>query len=215
MYQLDESKGGAKGSPPVPCMKDDPIIKISFGCTAKTGDNSYAYPFNDSTITISIDGVNGPDNAQYAVPYVWDVVAREYGLNGSQGSKPVAGVKAQAIAVRTYLYERMLRNWPADNSASGFQVFMPYAYEDGGGDRLHRSTLIDATSDRYFMTPGQDNPDTADYDESIYPIPAFFGADNLITTTHGTREGPYTGGALVNYVRSVQDSINGDYGCWI
>ena len=58
-----------------------------------------------STVTIGIDDVSGPDNAAYAVPYLWDVVATEYGLHlGSRGNKPLSGVEAQAIAARTYSF---------------------------------------------------------------------------------------------------------------
>ena len=213
MYQLDESLGGAKGNPPVTCTKDIKNIAESFGCTADKGNPTRAYPFNSSTITISIDGIDGIDNTQYAVPYLWDVVAREYGLNSSQGSKPAAGIQAQAIAARTYIYDRIQSGFPADNSASGYQAYLPYAYEAEGGDRLHQATMIAAMKDRYFMTPSADAPSTT-HDESINPIAAFFGADNLVTTTHGTPEG-FTLAATTNYLTSVDDPINAAYGCWL
>src|SRR4030095_9012420 len=99
IYRLERT--GVRTDPPTPCTKDDITIARSYGCTAITDDPDHAYPFDTSEITIGIEDeiYNGVQQG-----YLQNVVATEYDLgSGSQGNKPLAGVKAQAIAARTYI----------------------------------------------------------------------------------------------------------------
>ena len=202
-----------------PCTRADEDIAESYGCTAIVERDVYSYPFSSSVITISIDGsaIVDPDNDGQRVEdnaytpaqrYLWDVAAQEIGLVGSNGVKPLAGVEAQAIASRTYTYQRILERYTIDNSAN-LHVFLPYKFETLGQPEKNR--LIEAMQRRYFMTPATDNPNTAE-NEAIYPILAQYGADNREQTTEGILEGK-TVGVVTNYLSSVADPINELYGC--
>jgi hypothetical protein len=170
---------------PVPCTKGD----LSYGCTS---DSAKPYPFDTSTITIGIDGTDGPDNAQYDYPYLWDVVPQELDMNGSQGNKPLSAVTAQAIAARTYIYQRMLYldQYGTPNNSTQFHVFLPYRYAlltDTQKERVQA-----AMASRAYMTESS----------STYPIESLYGADNPATTVEGNR----------SYLQSVADPISADYG---
>ncbi|MEZ4710240.1 MAG: hypothetical protein R3A44_23760 [Caldilineaceae bacterium] len=227
MYRLDAegNRSTDEDDEYIPCTKGDQ----SYGCTAIQGVNAYSYPFASSVITISIDGPAIVDPGQdgnwlednaYDVGqrYLWDLVAQEYGIHiSSQGNKPLAGVEAQAIAARTYTYERIedKKRYPDDyddiNNSAQFHVFLPYRFEHDLS-AVQQSRIIEAMQHHYYMTPGADNPDSSDVNESLFPIAALYGADNLGITTEGKKEGA-TSGAPTNYLSSVQDPINGRYGC--
>lgn len=196
MYRLNFPDGSKLIDPdtnrPVPCVKDDPIIAQSYGCTAITDDPTYAYPFDTSTITIGIDGTGGPDNARYPYPYLWDVVPQELDMNGSQGNKPLSAVAAQAIAARTYIYQRITYSdqYGTPNNSTQFHVFLPYRYAnltDAQQERVQAGTASRA----YMTEPG-----------STYPIEAVYGADNPANTVEGNRP----------YLQSVRDPISAAYG---
>jgi len=196
VYRLVEGSGAIYINPAtgerVPCTKNEEMIAQSYGCTADPGNPIRAYPFNSSTITIGIDGTGGPDNAQYPYPYLWDIVPQELDLNGSQGNKPLSSVEAQAIASRTYIYQRIL--YPDDydpiNNSTQFQVFLPYRYVDLTG--VQQDRVRDATANRHYMTESN----------GAYPIEALFGADNPEYTVEGNRP----------YLKRVYDPINSAYG---
>ncbi len=194
LYRLVQ-EGPLAGSialPPTPCTKDDPTIARSYGCTAITGRADYAYPFETSTITIGIDGTGGPDNARYPYPYLWDVVPQELDMNGSQGNKPLSAVAAQAIAARTYIYQRItyIDQYGAPNNSTQFHVFLPYRY--ALLTAVQQERVQAATASRAYMTePG-----------GAYPIEALYGADNPAATVEGNRP----------YLQSVSDPISAAYG---
>ncbi len=138
------------------------------------------------------------------------MAAQEIGLQGSNGVKPLAGVEAQAVASRTYTYQRILENYTINNSAN-LHVFLPYKFETLS--QTEKNRLVEAMRHRYYMTPGTDNPNTA-VNEAIYPILAMYGADNRSMTTQGTPEGQ-TANPSTNYLSSIADPINNLYGCWL
>jgi hypothetical protein len=190
---------------PVPCTQAVDEIARSYGCTA---DSTKPYPFDTSTITIGIDGASGPDNLYYGYPYLWDVVTEEYGLHlGSQQNKPLAGVKAQAIAARAYLYQRIYdaARYPDTlNNSAQFHVFLPYAYETRLTTDEQRQRLQEAMQARLYLTPPS-NP---------LPIVALYGTDNPEYTAQGLPEGSGEGaeGNGYNPRLSVWDPISAAYG---
>ena len=219
MYVLDRDSG-AKIQPERLCDKNDSEVSTLYGCTAFQGNDNYAYPFDTSSPQIVIDGpviVDTNNNGDYSddavnayTPqqrYLWDVVAQEYGLHlGSQGNKPLAGVAAQTIATRTYLYQRILDAQsyaPIDNSAQ-FHVFVPYSYEFLLTQPAQRNRLLAAMKDRYYLTPPTND----------FPITALYGADNGASTLAGATEG--TGETLVgngyNPRLRIDDPISAAYG---
>jgi hypothetical protein len=180
-----------------------------YGCTS---DPNRPYPFSASTVSIQIDGpaitdTNNDgryvDNNFYdpAQRYLWDVVATEYGIHqGSQGNKPLAGIKAQAIAARTYLFQRIHDGYSINNS-NAFHVFVPYSYEVLLPEEAQRERLLAALQERAYLTPPN----------STLPITAFYGADNRDYTTDGRPEGS-TANAQ-NYLQQVWDPISAEFGC--
>ena len=188
MYQLTE-KGGNTG---IPCNRGD----LSFGCTAEGDDPEYAYPFDSSTITISIDGTNGPDNdsADYRFSYIQDVVPQEIDIvTSSRGNKPVAALRAQAIASRTYIYQRILHidAYGIPDNSNGFQVFIPYRYQTLSS--VQKLSVGLATQRRLYMSEA----------DGTNPIEALYGSDNRAETTNGNR----------SYLQGVPDPINEPFGC--
>jgi hypothetical protein len=173
---------------PIPCKKDDTF----YGCTTITDNATYAYPFDTSTITIGIDGRGGPDNARYAYPYLWDVIPQELDMNGSQGNKPLAAVAAQAIAARTYIYQRITYSdqYGTPNNSTQFHVFLPYRYAIL--TTVQQERVQAATASRVYMSEAG----------STYPIEALYGADNPANTVEGNRP----------YLKSVADPISAGYG---
>ena len=183
----------------IPCTKDEPEIAQSYGCTAITegANRTPPYPFASSTITISIDSSNGPDNNRYVYPYLWDVVPQELDMNGSQGNKgnkPLAAVKAQMIAARTYIYQRMtyIDQYGTPNNSNLFHVFLPYRYQ--ALTPPQRVRVQAAAAERLYLTEAS----------STYPIEALYGADNSTQTITGT---PTLIGT-VNYLSSIADPIS-------
>lgn len=198
MYRLVEGSGALYKDPitrqNVPCTKDEPEIAQSYGCTAITegANRTPPYPFTSSTITISIDGSNGPDNNRYVYPYLWDVVPQELDMNGSQGNKPLAAVKAQMIAARTYIYQRLtyIDQYGTPNNSTQFHVFLPYRYQ--ALTPLQRVRVQAAALERLYLSEAN----------STYPLEALYGADNPADTVAGNRP----------YLQSVPDPISAAYG---
>ena len=199
MYQLNPGSGSiavnSETGKPVLCAKDDPDIAQSYGCTAisEGANRTPPYPFISSTITISIDGVDGPDNNLYAYPYLWDVASQELDMNGSQGNKPPSAVKAQLIAARTYIYQRMtyINQYGTPNNSNQFQVFLPYHYTSTLTSAQQNRVRTEAT-DRFYLSR----------DGNSDPIEALYGADNPAETVAGNRP----------YLQSVADPISAVYG---
>ncbi len=190
MYQLasDGSIIKDRDNHPIPCKKDDTF----YGCTAMPDNATYAYPFASSTITISIDGSNGPDNDVYVYPYLWDVTPQELDMNGSQGNKPLAAVKAQMIAARTYIYQRLtyIDQYGTPNNSTQFHVFLPYRYQ--ALTPPQRVRVQAAALERLYLSEAN----------STYPLEALYGADNPGATVTGNRP----------YLQSVLDPISAAYG---
>ena len=188
MYQLNSDGSILKGedtNEPIPCIKGN----ASYGCTS---DSSKPYPFASSTITISIDGSNGPDNNVYVYPYLWDVTPQELDMNGSQGNKPLAAVKAQMIAARTYIYQRLtyIDQYGTPNNSTQFHVFLPYRYQ---ALTLPQRVRVQAAAlERLYLSEAN----------STYPLEALYGTDNPAATVAGNRP----------YLQSVPDPISAAYG---
>jgi len=211
MYRLIQGTGA---STDIPCRPGD----ISYGCTAYPSDPSRAYPFEDSTVTISIDGdaIVDPDNDGNLVEdnlytpsqrYLWDLVPAEYGIHeGSRGNKEFSGVEAQAIASRTYAYQRIQDKESYDpyNNSTQFHVYIPYSYQALLTQSTQQERLLDAMRHRLYMSP----PD------NDYPITALYGADNGLTTVSSIAEGKgeITQGNGYSPRQSVIDPINEEYG---
>ncbi len=140
MYSLTEPGGGML-EPPVPCTKDD----RSYGCTAVKDDDTYAYPFNDSTITISIEETDGPDNNVYGYAYLKDVIAQE--MSPSSFLQPA--LDAQAIAARTYAYWHINATGRLNNS-NQHHVFLPYRYQQFAD--ADQRKIDSAVANRYYMS---------------------------------------------------------------
>lgn len=90
----------------------------NWGCTEKTGDINFAYPYNSNPALVWIE-----------TDYLLDVVSKEM---GAAASHPFAR-HAQAITARSYAYHRALfdthtNNIMMDNSLNS-QVFIPYRWE--------------------------------------------------------------------------------------
>ncbi|MEZ4659905.1 MAG: hypothetical protein R2911_20310 [Caldilineaceae bacterium] len=196
MFRLNQegNNAGSITQPPTPCTKDELEIAQSYVCTAiPEGPNRTSlYPFESSTITISIDGSDGPDNDVYVYPYLWDVVPQELDMNGSQGNKPLAAVEAQMIAARTYIYQRMtyIDQYGTPNNSTQFHVFLPYRYR--ALTPPQRVRVQAAAAKRFYMTESN----------STYPLEALYGADNPADTIEGNRP----------YLKSVFDPISAAYG---
>ncbi|MFN8489721.1 MAG: hypothetical protein U0350_19205 [Caldilineaceae bacterium] len=215
IYQLNND-GSLR---PFQCSNGDTF----FGCTAYcdnrealdqhicTGTTILPYPYSSGTVTLTIDGPaildtnNNGDYSDDAVNaynpqqrYLWDVVTREYGLQlGSQSNKPLAGVAAQAIAVRTYIYQRIANGYSIDNSTN-FQVFIPYSYVALLPQAAQQDRLLQALKARYYVTTTADDK----------PIEALYGTDNGAVT----RQGKLANGTLIPYRKAVVDPISAAYG---
>ncbi|MBX3656781.1 MAG: hypothetical protein KF686_21620, partial [Ramlibacter sp.] len=135
---------------------------------------------------------NGPDNNRYVYPYLWDVVPQELDMNGSQGNKPLAAVKAQMIAARTYIYQRLtyIDQYGTPNNSTQFHVFLPYRYQ--ALTPPQRVRVQAAALERLYLSEAN----------STYPLEALYGADNPADTVAGNRP----------YLQSVPDPISAAYG---
>lgn len=185
MYVLTNAGDTLPGSPQ--CS----VQSLLYGCTANP---SKPYPFSNSTPTVEIDGPVTNTNYAPSQRYLWDVVAAEYGIHlGSQGIKPLSGIKAQAIASRTYVFQRIGANYPINNS-NDFHVFVPYSYEVLLTQQSQQARLIQAMQERQYLSL----PTNAD------PIEALYGSDNMTYTTPGNQ----------TYLMSIADPISAQYGCW-
>jgi hypothetical protein len=187
MYRLNDAGYKLPGNPL--CIVSS--TETNLGCTANP---SKPYPFTSNPATIEIDGPSNNNSYTPAQRYLWDVVAKEYGIQlGSQGNKPLSGVKAQAIASRTFTFQRIKAGYTIDNSNT-FHVFAPYNYEVLLTQQAQRDRLIQAMQDRRYLTTAA----------STDPIEALYGADNMATTTQGNQ----------TYLKSVADPVSARYGCW-
>lgn len=187
MYILDDAGYKLPGNPR--CQVSP--TETNLGCTAIS---SKPYPFSTNPAIIEIDGPTTDNNYAPSKRYLWDVVAREYGLQlSSQSNKPLSGVKAQAIASRTYTFQRIQAGYTIDNSNT-FHVFMPYSYEKLLTQQAQRDRLVQAMQDRRYLTLAT----------NTNPIEALYGADNMANTVQGNQ----------TYLMSVPDPISAQYGCW-
>jgi peptidoglycan hydrolase-like amidase len=126
---------------------------------------------------LEIDGVSGSPGTAYN-QYLRDVVPLEIGVTlGSQDYKPVSAVEAQAIAARTYIYQRILyaNQYGTPNNSNQFQVFVPYYYDTLTS--LQKIIVQAATSNRHYLSEAS----------NANPIEALFGADNPGVTSPGNR----------------------------
>lgn len=194
MYRLEENSGD-KVVPFALCRPNDQ----SYGCTANTEQLQYEYPYLTSTITISIDGIDGPDNDEYAYAYLWDLVTVELGMHTTDGSFPTidhyvphSAIEAQAIAARTYAYHRTTYVGTIDNSNT-YHVYLPNSYR----------ALLSAEQQEDVRLGTQRHLYLAESNTS-FPIDAQYGADNDEDTT----EGSPTLVSGINYLSSVQDPIS-------
>lgn len=178
------------------------VYQYRWGCTAYCNnlplcDTSQTYPFPMLTnpTSVEIDGTSGaPDGSPYN-QYLRDVVPQELGIElASQGNKPLSAVEAQAIAARTYIYQRMeyIGQYGTPNNSTQFQVFVPYRYDTLTDAQKRRVQA--ATANRVYLTEA----------DSTYPIEALYGADNPGSTAQGNRP----------YLKSVPDPISAAYGAW-
>jgi len=101
-------------------------------------------------------------------------------------------VEAQAIAARTYIYQRIYyaSQYGTPNNSNQFQVFVPYYYDTL--TFLQKVMVQIATSNHHYLSEAS----------SSYPIEALFGADNPGVTNQGNRP----------YLKSVSDPISQQYG---
>lgn len=189
MYQLNAS--GAINGPL--CSQAN---QFSWGCTAYctnlsicNGSQTLSFPMNTNPANVEIDGTAGAPGVSQYKQYLRDVVPLELGIqSGSQGNKPLSATKAQAIAARTYIYQRMeyIGQYGTPNNSNLFHVFVPYNFDTLTSTQKGR--VQEATADRIYMT----EPD------STYPIEALYGADNPANTSPGNRP----------YLKSVSDPIS-------
>ena len=207
MYQLIEGgvKHGERVIPLMECKRDNLIIATSFGCTAitKSPNRTPPYPFENSTITISIDGTDGPDNVGYPYAYLWDVVTIELGVHQKgDSSLPNSGyishsaIEAQAIAARTFTFHRDEYFDDVDNSTE-FHAYLPYSYQALLDDNQKEDVRLGTQRQLYLAESN-----------TSYPLDAQYGADNLAQTVAGTP----TFVSDINYLRSVEDPISAKEG---
>lgn len=116
------------------------------------GTKALRYPYASGTITIGMEG-EIKDGVQQG--YLQNVIVRE---TDPQLYHPTA-LAAQAVAARTFAYWHI--DWnriypgtnPIDNSASGFQVYIPYAYD--AMPQAARTVVDTALAKRYYMSYSQ------------------------------------------------------------
>jgi hypothetical protein len=198
MYRLNFGSGSIAIDPatgkPILCTKDRDEIAQSYGCTAITNNDTYAYPFDSSTITVSIEGAAANDRC------LRDVIAQEM----SPSSFLPAALAAQAMAARTYAYWHIKTDeiQPGDiDNSNGYQVFLPYRYDQFS--EAERAAIDTAIQQRFYLS----YPTT--YTVSIYgqnltlvpgdPIFAEFFADAPTRTI---------GNATFAYLAGVKDPIS-------
>lgn len=193
MYHLEPEGDIVSGLPL--CRLGD----TAYGCNATIGEDGPAYPFgekNPVTLHLESELIEGQQQG-----YIHNVTAKELGpQTGSQGNKPFSAVLAQAIAVRTYAYQRHANRRPAAeggygpmNNSSQFQVYLPYFYEQGLSRAAQRNRVDAAVREVLYMAPIN----------SSYAVESLFGQDNRERTTAGNR----------SYLASVSDPISNLYGC--
>lgn len=174
MYHLDNFGGKVNTCVPGP-------FEIRFGCT---NNSSKPYPFSATEITIGMEGhlVNGKQQG-----YLHNVTPTEIALSvSSQGNKPLASVKAQAIAARTFAFYHISLGANIDNAATSYQVYVPFRYDDAPNAQKQR--VDEAVSEiLYLVTP-----------TTLDPILAHFGADNDEYTTQGA----------ASYLKRIYDPIS-------
>lgn len=112
MFQLSEADSSSLG---IQCSAANGNLR-AYGCS---WDGNINYPYTTNPITISIED-----------DYLLDVVPRE--LNPEQGYARVA-IQAQAIAARTYAYNKIAAGLEINNSTAN-QVFVPFYFDRLGLD---------------------------------------------------------------------------------
>lgn len=198
MYRLNSGNGSIVTDPktgkPIPCTEDRDEIAQSYGCTAITNDDTYAYPFDSSTITVTIEGTAANNR------YLRDVIAQEM----SPTSFLPSALGAQAIAARTYAYWHIrtdsVQPGPINNS-NGYQVFLPYRYDQFND--AERAAIDAALQQRFYMSYHHS------YSVNIYgqnltlsesdPVFAEFFADAPAQTVNNT---------TFSYLTGVEDPIS-------
>lgn len=188
MYQL--TTGGAIADPPILCSKGS----RTYGCTADISNPNRAYPFDSSTITVTIEGTAANNR------YLRDVIAQEM----SPTSFLPPALAAQAIAARTYAYWHIrtdsIQPGAIDNS-NGYQVFLPYRYDQFND--AERTAIDAALQQRFYISYHQS------YSVNIYgqnltlsasdPVFAEFFADAPAQTASN---------ATFSYLTGVEDPIS-------
>ncbi len=181
MYELS-SADGAIINPQNPCRVSP--LETRYGCTA---DSNRSYPFPSNPYSLGMENAL-LNNTQQG--YLHNLVPTEIAMTvvSRPGEpKPLACVKAQAIAARTYAYYQIFDGEVMTNSAS-HQVYIPYRYDQLNTAQKQR--VNEAVQDVFYMT----QPNNTD------PIISFFGADNDDTTTANSNN--------VAYLISVYDPIS-------
>ncbi|MCB9136836.1 MAG: hypothetical protein H6642_00655 [Caldilineaceae bacterium] len=198
IYSLTESDG-SMFDPPIPCDQNNPVIKISYGCTAFAGDEAYAYPFDSSTITIGME-THMHDGVQQG--YLHNVVPSE---TNPQNHHPLS-VKTQAIAARSHAYFEMAYPTCADGSAeitnsNSDQVYLPFMY--ALQPDAAQAVVDQAVADRYYMSYAQDIQACGTTIGPEQPIFSEFSADAFKQTIdHPEMATKYP------YMRGVADPIS-------
>ena len=167
MYQLDHNGASLE----IPCAFGD----TSYGCTAFTGDPSYAYSYPTSKPSVPIE-----------TDYLLDVVAQE--MSPDPYGEPAA-LHAQAVASRSlvnyYINNPPENGVPPDdpfNNSSKYQVFIPYRFERFESDEQQQVSA--AVASGYYIASAIDNP-------SHYAAKALFAADVWGQTDDATGDKPY------------------------
>lgn len=174
------------------------VQDISYGCTAKQDGTGSPYPFgteNPVTLKLESDNRNGKEQG-----YIHNVTAHELGIHtGSQGNKSFASIQAQAIAVRSYVYQRHANSHPVSqggygpiNNSNQFQVYLPYFYDEVLESDAQRNRLNDAVRPVIYLTE----------QGKQQAIEALFGADNGAFTSKGEHD----------YLQRIYDPISAPYG---
>jgi hypothetical protein len=143
MYRLDVN-GASLG---VLCV---PSVDTARGCTAFPGNNNYAYPYDSSSPTVSIE-----------TDYLLDVIAKE--MNPDPYSEPAA-LYAQALASRSFV-QYYINNPPElgdppdepFNNSNKYQVFIPYQFEYStpSAQQQIREAMVSGA----YLAAAEDNPD--------------------------------------------------------
>ena len=185
MYRLT-----ASGAPRTPYTLCTPETDTAFGCTAFCSEAGYGcplddiipYPYDSSTITISLE-----------TDYLPDVVPRELGV----WYDPVA-LEVQAVAARSYALWHWVNEYPYNNSI-WYQAFIPLTFEwqwpanypddaDNQWNDPCGANLGDLNFGQSLVCAALASPDYISYHAyDNYPARAQFSADAYASTDDGSR----------------------------